>query len=213
MQVRTLANDPQDRQHAELQEDTEAISQLDRTFQAVRAGDTEAFAEWLGLVELPLRSSLGSFASTADVEAVLQEGFLRIWLLAPTLELKGPNASLRYATRMVQNLALCEVRRLGRVVPVQLELLESLTEDLVDAPSPPDPALRDLIARCIERLPRRPREALEARLRNPGLLPDRDLAARMRMTTNTFLQNVVRARRLMSDCLRSHGVPREEMMP
>jgi len=83
----------------------------------------------------------------------------------------------------------------------------------VDAPSPPDPALRDLIAKCIKRLPRRPREALEARLRNSSLLPDRDLAAQMRMTINTFLQNVVRARRLMSDCLRSHGVPREEMMP
>jgi DNA-directed RNA polymerase specialized sigma24 family protein len=66
-----------------------------------------------------------------------------------------------------------------------------------------------LIERCRERLPPQPRRALDARLLGAGGVPDRTLAERLGVRLNTFLQNVTRARRLLAECLRSHGVKLE----
>jgi RNA polymerase sigma-70 factor (ECF subfamily) len=187
-----------------------AVDPIDRAFDAVCGGDQAAFAAWLRLVELPLRDRLRSFAQAVDVEAVLQEGLLRMWQLAPRVRLEGHQASLRYAARLTRNLALMEARRLGRMDRVDSERLAALPELRVDPPPPPDPGLRRLIERCLDTLPRRPGEALRARIREGAWSPDRELAAALRMKLNTFLQNIVRARRLMADCLERHGVAREE---
>lgn len=48
--------------------------------------------------------------------------------------------------------------------------------------------------------------ALAARLQSGGSVPDERLAERLGMRTNTFLQNVTRARRLLAECLRRRGV-------
>ena len=180
--------------------------ELDHAFRRVQAGDHEAFSAWLGMVEIPLRRSLRSFARAVDAEAVMQEGLLRMWRGAPTLQLGGPNASLRYALVLVRRLALEEARRLRRVSPLELEDLERLPEGRVDPDPPPDPGLRRAIADCIEKLPPQPRRAIAARIETQSLLPDRDLAARLSMKLNTFLQNIVRARRLLADCLEGRGV-------
>jgi DNA-directed RNA polymerase specialized sigma24 family protein len=69
-----------------------------------------------------------------------------------------------------------------------------------------------LVAHCLRKLPRQPGAALGARLADGGDTSDRELAERLRMTLNTFLQNVVRARRHLEDCLKSQGVAVEELL-
>jgi RNA polymerase sigma-70 factor (ECF subfamily) len=70
----------------------------------------------------------------------------------------------------------------------------------------PDPLLRQVLAACREELPEKPALALGARLASGGGEPDQLLAARLSMRTNTFLQNVSRARKLLAECLRRRGV-------
>lgn len=186
-------------------------TEIDDAYERTRAGNVRAFETWVRAVELPLRASLRPFTRGVDVEAVLQEGLLRMWKLAPGLQLEGPNASLRYALRVVRNLALAEARRLQRFTPLELASLENLFEAQVLPDPGPDPGLMRLIRACIERLPARPRQALRARLNAGGRLSDRDLAADLQMTVNTFLQNIVRARRLVARCLARQGVEIEEI--
>jgi DNA-directed RNA polymerase specialized sigma24 family protein len=180
------------------------VSAIDDAYKRTQEGDREAFTSWVRLCETPLRKSLRSFAPYVDVESVVQEGLLRMWLLAPTLTLEGENASLRYALRLVRNLALSEARRLGTAGP---DDLETFPEPPVDPDPPADPWLLQAILRCIEKLPRRPREALSARLRGG---PDRGLASSVGMRLNTFLQNIVRARQLMAKCLKGAGINVED---
>lgn len=73
----------------------------------------------------------------------------------------------------------------------------------------PDPRLRESISRCLERLPPKPRAAIEARLRAAGQRDTR-LAKNIRMTLNTFLQNIRRARLALADCLKSQGIALEK---
>lgn len=185
---------------------TTAPTAIDRAFAGTRAGNARAFAAWVRLTESQLRRGLRPFAPHVDVEAVLQEGLLRMWKLAPALRLTGPDASLRYALRIVKNLAISEARRNARLTPLELEALDRLPEVSVDPDPLPDPRLRQLIEKCIALLPNRPRHALLARLDDSGRASDRELAANLRMKLNTFLQNIVRARRLVAECLARHGV-------
>jgi DNA-directed RNA polymerase specialized sigma24 family protein len=66
--------------------------------------------------------------------------------------------------------------------------------------------LRRAIGECRDKLPPRPRQALDARLTGAGGHDDDDLAAGLGMRLNTFLQNVTRARQLLADCLGRRGV-------
>jgi DNA-directed RNA polymerase specialized sigma24 family protein len=187
------------------------VTEVDRAWVGSRRGDREAFARWLDLIEIPLRRSLRRYARAVDGEVVVQETFLRMWIRAVDDDrpLEGENASLRFALRVAANVAREEIRaaRLDHLVPL---------EGMDDPPDPraepaPDPGLRGVLGRCVERLPDRPRDALLARLRGRGE-PDRDLAARVRMTTNTFLQNIVRARKLLARCLEEGGVRLAEVL-
>lgn len=181
----------------------------DMIFEEVRIGSREAFASWLRLAELPLRASLRSFADRVDIEAVLQEGLMRMWSLAPTLKLEGPDASIRFARRMVYNLAVSYVRKHRREVAGD-------PPDLPGDPEPdpaPDMVLRKVIDTCLSLLGSRPRMAIMARIRDEGASHDRELAEHAGMTLNTFLQNVVRARRLLRECFRSNGISLEEYLP
>jgi len=185
---------------------------LDEMFRLARAGDTDAFARWMGLVEMPLRRSLRRFARTIDVEAAVQEALVRMWLVArdSNRTLTGPGASLKFAYRTARNVALEEARRCDRGRFVDLEELEELPEGSI-MPEPPDPALRKAIQDCIRRMPAKPRSALTARA-GAGGEPDREIAERLRMKPNTFFQNIVRARRLLSDCLAKRGVRLAEIL-
>jgi RNA polymerase sigma-70 factor (ECF subfamily) len=69
-----------------------------------------------------------------------------------------------------------------------------------------DPLLQRAIQDCGARLPSKPALALRVRLANEGVDPDARLAERLGMRVNTFLQNIVRARKLIADCLRKRGI-------
>ncbi|MBK7539710.1 MAG: hypothetical protein IPI49_31040 [Myxococcales bacterium] len=183
---------------------------LDLYLPAIAAGEVEAFAAFLVGAEAPLRRALGSFASTVDVEAVVQETFLRVWQVAPRLVPDGkPQALLRFCHRCARNLCISETRRRSRADLQAAALLAQLEEDELASLAPeaaPDPLLRVALAHCRDRLPKKPQAALESRLEATGDVPDATLAERLGMTLNTFLQNFTRARRLLAECLRKAGV-------
>jgi RNA polymerase sigma-70 factor (ECF subfamily) len=64
----------------------------------------------------------------------------------------------------------------------------------------------------MDQLPAKPKAAIGARVQD-GHLPDRSLAEGLRMKLNTFLQNIVRARKLIAECLERHGIRLEEVLP
>jgi RNA polymerase sigma-70 factor (ECF subfamily) len=177
---------------------------LDQWLPGIVVGDQEQFASWLTGAEPRVRGSLLSFASHIDVEAVLQEAFLRTWQVAPRVRPDGrPDALLRLSVRIARNLAISEVRR-RRVRPSVLAELES-TPDVPFEVAPPDPLLRRVIVMCREKLPPKPAQALTARLQS-HLSGDHELAAMLGMKLNTFLQNFTRARKLLAECLAKNGV-------
>jgi len=173
---------------------------LDLHLAAIVAGDADAFGRWLAPAEATVRASLRSFAAVLDVEAVLQESLLRVWQVAPRFAPDGrPNGLLRLAIRIARNLAVSELRRI-KARPATPDELEDVRDVEV---SPPDPMLRAAIADCRDKLPARPREALDARLTGGA---DDELAASLNMRLNTFLQNFTRARQLLADCLGKRGI-------
>lgn len=179
---------------------------LDAELPSIIAGDADAFARWLAGAERPVRESLRSFAAVIDAEAVLQEALLRVWQVAPRFVPDGrPNGLLRLGVRIARNLAISEVRR-RRAVPTEPGALEAALAEAERPPAPPDPMLRDAIRGCRDKLPARPRQALDARLAGGGGAGDPELAGSLGMRLNTFLQNVTRARQLLAECLRRRGV-------
>lgn len=189
------------------------MADLDVHLPQIVAGDPEAFGRWVSGAELSVRGALRSFAAQVDTEAVLQEALLRVWQVAPKLVPDGrPNALLRLSVRIAQNLAVSEARRLrpGAVDDATLERALASAEQFVE-PDLPDPLLRERIARCREKLPGKPAQALMQRLSHPGE-PDARLAEALSMTLNTFLQNFTRARKLLAECLERGGVRLTEVL-
>jgi len=182
---------------------------LDLHLSLIVSGDARAFGLWMAAAEPDLRRSLRSFAGLVDTEAVLQEALLRTWQVAPRFEPDGrPNGLLRLAARIAKNLAIDEIRR-SRTRGADLDELERrLDADQLDG-SPPDPHLRRLIEACRAGLPDKPSAALTARLEAQGGVADAELAGRLGMTKNTFLQNFTRARKLLRQCLEARGVDLE----
>ena len=135
-----------------------------------------------------------------------------MWLFSQdrSRPLSGENASLRFAIALARNVGRSEARRLGceTLLPP-----ENLPEPAADPDPPSDPGLRRAILACVERLAARPLEALRARTQLGGLLPDRDIAARVGMSINTFLQNIVRARKQVAACLEQKGISLEDARP
>jgi RNA polymerase sigma-70 factor (ECF subfamily) len=171
----------------------------------IAAGDSRAFGQWIARVERPLRESLRSFASRVDVEAVVQETFLRTWQIAPRVAADGkPNPLFRVALRIARNLAIDEVRR-ARMQSIGDGDLDASLAFAIQADEP-DPLLRSIIQECREKLPAQPARALDARIHSAGAEPDATLAVKLGMKLNTFLQNFTRARKLLADCLRARGV-------
>jgi len=174
---------------------------LDVYLSGIATGDTRAYGAFLTAAEPAVRRSLRSFATRVDVEAVLQEAFLRLWQVSPRVEPDGkPNALLRLGMRIARNLALDECKR-RREAPLPDDAPEPATE-----PALVDPLVRERITRCFGELPNQPSAALRARLDADAGEHDAILAERLGMRLNTFFQNVARARKLLLDCLARAGV-------
>ena len=172
------------------------MSVADLAFERARRGDVGAFADWMALVEHPVRGSLRRFARAIDVESALQETFLRMWIASQDHErtFTGEDASLRFTLRVARNVALEEVRRARLDRLVAIDDLDPSSELSIDPTPPSDPGLLRAIKDCVSRLRGKPRDALLTRLARGHELGDRDVAASLGMAVNTFLQNVVRAR-------------------
>ncbi len=176
---------------------------LDVHLAGVQSGDLEAFERWLAGAEPKLRAGLRSFSGSVDTEAVLQDALLRIWQGASKVRPDGkPNGLLRVGMTIARNLAISEFRRAHRAELPHPEG-EGGQREVLAAPMP-DPLLRAAIARCRDQLPPKPKRALERRLE--GGRSDEELAASLGMSTNTFLQNISRARRLMEAALKEEGI-------
>jgi len=186
---------------------------LDGELPAIRGGDEGAFGRWMAAAEPELRRALRPLAASVDVEAVLQEALLRVWQVAPRLQVdERGNSLLRLAITTARNVAISELRRLRPELSGDEVIARAqLKIDAGNDPALPDPHLRAAIAQCREKLPRQPAQALDARLLSGGADPDQTLAERVGMRLNTFLQNVTRARRFLLDCLKRRGVPVEEL--
>ena len=184
------------------------MTTADLVFAQARRGDVGAFASWMALVERPVRGSLRRFARAIDVESALQEAFLRIWIASQDHErtFTGENGSLRFTLRIARNVALEEVRRARLDHLVALDDLDPSSEPSIDPTPPSDPGLLRAIKGCVLRLRGKPRDALLTRLAHGHELGDRDVAASLGMAVNTFLQNVVRARKLVAACLEGKGL-------
>lgn len=179
---------------------------LDVHLPAIAQGDAQAFARWMSGAEPALRASLRRFAKQVDAEAVLQETLLRAWQVAPRVTPDGrANSLLRMSHRIGANLAISEIRRRGgHVAPPP--------DDVAVSPRMPDPMLQKVIARCREKLPPKPAQALDARLRAEGGVRDAELAAELGLKKNTFLQSFGRARKLLKACLEKNGVRLAEVL-
>jgi len=181
---------------------------LDDLFRRI-AEDEGAFTAWMQAVELPLRARLRSVSSEVDVEAIMQEALLRMWGIARSgRPLEGPDASLRLARAVLRNVVFEELRRLRRHggPPADPWPEGDGIEIAGPAPEPPDPLLRRIILRCLEKVPGIPARAIRARIELGHLLPDREIAEGLRMKPNTFLQNIGRARKFLTQCLEENGV-------
>lgn len=183
------------------------MTDLDLELDAIAAGDASAFGRWVAGAEHEIRLRLRSFAESVDTEVICQETLLRMWQVAPRVVRDGQgNSLLRLALRTAQNLAIDHVRKLRRE-PRSIPIDESLDGDLGDVSATPiDPLVRDAVAECRDKLPGKPRAAMGARFDDGGARHDRDLAARLDMTLNTFLKNIGRARKLLIECLERRGV-------
>lgn len=181
------------------------MTDLDTLLRDIAVGDAAAFGRFVAGAESRVRDSLASFAAVIDVEAVVQECFLRVWQVAPRIEIDGRgNSLLRFTIRVARNLAVSETRR-RRVDPETTTRLEAMPIEDACEPVVPDPLLRDVIAKCREKLPDKPAQALTARLDGPWRA-DAEIAESLGMRANTFLQNFGRARRLLAECLGKHGI-------
>lgn len=184
------------------------MDDLDSLWPAIARADAAAFARFLAHAELPLRRSLATFARAIDTESIVQEALLRVWQVAARYEPDGrPNGLLRLTLRIARNLALDETKRVRRAA-ASLGIAQPLLEAEAEAEAAPegvDPFFRDVVAGCLEGLPPQPYLALRTRLADEGAEPDASIAARCRMKTNTFLQNVSRARRLLAECLQKRA--------
>jgi RNA polymerase sigma-70 factor (ECF subfamily) len=177
------------------------MNDLDELLPLLALGDVDAFGRFVAGAELAVRQSLRSFAARVDTEAVVQETFLRVWQVVPRFTPDGRrNGLLRLSVRIARNLAVSELRRRRE------EVLDEGSEEPAAEPSAIDPLLRRVISFCLEKLAGPTRAALGARLESGGTEPDATLADRVGMRTNTFLQNVTRARKLVAECLRAEGV-------
>lgn len=187
---------------------------LDAYLAAIVAGDADAFGAWVAGAELRLRLSMKSFAPYVDVEAVLQETLIRLWQVAPRLRPDGrTDVLVRYGVRIARNLAITEMRRLK----VHSEVINSVAAAAEDPIPPsgrhhPDPFLRRVIDECRRLLPPKPGQAIAVRLESAGKISDETLAESLGMKLNTFLQNITRARKLLAECLKRHGVDLQEEM-
>ena len=187
--------------------DDHRADRLDELFRLARLGEPGRVCGMDGgLVEIPLRRSLRRFARAVDVEVSVQETLARMCDVAhdssPGLEGERRLAQSRISGW--RGMWLCkETRRSAIDLFVDLGKLEICGRRSIPNPAIPPWPGRSMTASNACLLS--PLSVLAARLEG-DCLPDRVLAEGLRMRLNTFLQNIVRARKSLEKCLEGRGV-------
>lgn len=170
-------------------------------WRAIVERDADAFERWFNRCEIPLKLALRSFATTVDVESIVQETAIIVWREVSTIRPDGRTAFLlRWAHVVARRAALNAAKRPGcRVVhngpPPESEKIAG--HDGVMA----DPWLRARLKQCLEHLPLHQRRVLTTRLHDAGLRSDRDLAQDLGISFDTLRQTLTRTRRALVKCL------------
>lgn len=173
---------------------------------AIVGRDQDAFSRWLARCEIALKRSLSPFAQVVDVESVTQEAALRVWQHAGSITPdRRPGFLLRWAITVARNQARNQAKRAGREVPLVVDVAAAPASSSGGA-GRVDPLLRERVARCLSRLSRVPRKAIQARVSDGGEQPDRALAAAIGMGFDAFRQNLARGRAALTKCLRKAGI-------
>jgi RNA polymerase sigma factor (sigma-70 family) len=171
--------------------------------QAITQGDQGAFSRWFARCEIPLKRSLRSFAPAVDVEAVVQETAMKLWNGASRIAPDGrPGFLLRWGLTVARNEARNRAKRSAR--HVALEDHPEVAGATVNMAG--DPILRARIRHCLERLQTHQQRAFRARLDDGGKHADRDLAALVGMSFDSFRQNLARGRKKLVTCLSSFKI-------
>ena len=82
---------------------------MDHLLPLIAAGDAQAFGRYMALAEDRVRASLQSFAAVVDVEAVVQEAFLRVFRSLERFDFQYGFST--WLHRIVTNLAIDHLRR------------------------------------------------------------------------------------------------------
>lgn len=158
------------------------------------------------MVEMPIRLSLRSFARAVDVECVVQDTLVQMWIrrgegCGPL----GENASLRYAIEAARDVARSQASRTGceALLPhddvPELELPPDMEADL---------ALRKAMLDCFNKL--EPEEEHNLRWRMElGWVRDVHFAEKYHMTTAALSETIARARKRVVRCLAQQGIKLE----
>jgi DNA-directed RNA polymerase specialized sigma24 family protein len=182
---------------------------LDALLPGIVAGDAGAFARWVAAAEPVLRRRLRGFATSVDVECVVQECLLRAWQLAGSIrpDARG-NSLLRWSTTVAFNLARQWARRQRAegMTPGELDALPDDAEAGWIGPAG-DVLLRRRIVECMDALgDGRAGQAIRARIDACGGETDEALARRTGMSHAAFRKNVSLARAALTTCLDGFGV-------
>jgi RNA polymerase sigma-70 factor (ECF subfamily) len=167
----------------------------------------EWFANEVRPHEPILRSYLhGTFPALRDVDDLVQESFLRIWLAHTVNPIRLPKAFLFQVAR---HLALDLLRRDSASPICGVTDLAALTV-LDEKPDAAENAFTReemvLLAQAIHTLPLRCREIVV--LRKIHCLPQKEIARRLGISEQTVQVQVLRGVQRIGDYLRRHGVQR-----
>ena len=169
---------------------------------AIATRDLEVFSGWFARCEIPLKTSLRSFQSFVDVEAVVQDTAIKVWLEASRIRPDGRSGFLlRWARTVALNAARNAARRHGRQAS-----MPDREEIAGDVRPMSDVFLRTRVQRCLERLAVPQQLAFRARLDDRGSRTDRELAASIGMSFDAFRQSMTRGRKALVACLRSFRI-------
>jgi RNA polymerase sigma factor (sigma-70 family) len=148
----------------------------------------------------------GSFPAVRDVEDVVQESYLRVWrrqLARPITSAKG------FLFRVAQRLALDALRR-ERASPIDRLTDFDVSSVMDHGPGVAESACThqeiELLLAAIESLPRRCREIVI--LRKLQGMPQKEIAAHLRLSEQTVQVQARRGLRRCDEFLRRHGVTR-----
>jgi len=179
--------------------------EIDQIFEQAGRGPV-SLQGWMTAVEIPLRRSLRDFASVVDVESVMQDALMQMWVMAQGDErpsLSGENASIWLAIDRARNIARDEARRAGCEALLPTDGMPDPDEIL--RPDQRSLELEEALYGCKHKQDHESLPTLRWRLELPGL-PDATVTKYCGMPLHIFSRAVTGATRRVAHCLEHQGI-------